>query len=170
MCLSSYLGPIIFAEYLNVSASKALCNKVNGKMFVLDSPRAQGKGMDLLHSRERCKQKGMSYSYTYYKCYRLNVILLQAGRLWAGWVDMDIEGQFVDINEQNRTLNSVNFEAWDDGEPNGDTKENCALLHPGNKWYDMSCVEYACGICDIRSIPTFTMRGTGQISQSINIS
>ena len=58
------------------------------------------------------------------------------------------------------------FAPWDNGEPNGDIKENCGILRKNRTdkykavWNDVSCSYEACVACDIPLTPVFVLRGT----------
>ena len=49
---------------------------------------------------------------------------------------------------------------WQESEPNGDTRENCAIIGSDfHYFYDVFCGRLHCGICDIGTAPIFTIRG-----------
>ena len=47
---------------------------------------------------------------------------------------------------------------WKTAEPNGDTNENCAVMI-NSQFSDVPCEYKYCGICNIKSTPTFLLRG-----------
>ena len=47
---------------------------------------------------------------------------------------------------------------WKNSEPNGDRRENCAVLE-ADHFNDLNCGALNCGLCDINSAPIFVLRG-----------
>ena len=82
----------------------------------------------------------------------------QYSGIWAGWTDAPKEGIFVDMNDDNVTMQSVGVNLWRKSEPNGDLRENCVLLD-GFEFTDMNCDKKYCGICDMAAAPVFKLRG-----------
>ena len=82
----------------------------------------------------------------------------QYSGIWAGWTDVPKEGIFVDMNDDNVTMQSVGVNLWRKSEPNGDLRENCVLLD-GFEFTDLNCDKKYCGICDMAAAPVFKLRG-----------
>ena len=87
-----------------------------------------------------------------------------AGNIWNGWWDELKEGEMISVSS-GKPLNQ-SFAPWDNGEPNGDIKENCGILRKNRTdkykavWNDISCSRPACVACDIPLTPVFVLRGT----------
>ena len=80
--------------------------------------------------------------------------------IWAGWWDRAQEGNFVDVNSGKMNLSEIGYSPWDDGEPNGDTQENCIVIRTIGKWNDISCDDTKlCVACNLTKTPSFVMRG-----------
>ena len=71
-----------------------------------------------------------------------------------------VEGTWTkNFNDSEKLENSA-FQPWSPGEPNGNEKENCALLvNEEETWDDVSCDRRACIICDMPTYQKFTLRG-----------
>lgn len=80
---------------------------------------------------------------------RENVVLTTVGAgqkdVWLGGTDMAMEGIWVWV-----TGESMGFQNWRSGEPNGGTAENCMVLEPNNggTWDDLPCGETFPYLCE----------------------
>ena len=69
----------------------------------------------------------------------VNKLAKAQGVTWAFWIGINDQ-----INQGNFVYDSSNvplvYENWNPGEPNGESREDCAVLGiDGGKWYDVSC-------------------------------
>ena len=79
---------------------------------------------------------------------------------YTGWTDDLVEGIWTKHFNDSEKLEDSSFQPWSPGEPNGDQKENCALLVDNEEtWDDISCDRRACILCDIPTYQKFTLRG-----------
>ena len=61
LCQAQRLGPVIFSERLGAFQALNLCNKVNGKMFVIKNEEDKNKAWPMKDSRYNICVKGKSY-------------------------------------------------------------------------------------------------------------
>ena len=79
---------------------------------------------------------------------------------WTGWWDEPKEGLYSDINDPSNKERIPSSDFWAESEPNGDTRENCAVIGSDlHYFYDHFCGTLHCGICNIGTAPIFTIRG-----------
>ena len=84
--------------------------------------------------------------------------------IWSGWSDEADEGMFVNINNPTMKLNESNMsDTWQKGQPNGGRGQNC-VLSTSLGFYDVSCEQQRCGICDLPMSPLFHIKGLCQKS------
>ena len=71
--------------------------------------------------------------------------LLGVNDFWLGINDMVTEGKFVDVNGL-----AISFLNWDQAQPNGGKRENCALFSQAaqGKWSDEACHSSKRYICE----------------------
>lgn len=70
--------------------------------------------------------------------------ILDYKRVWIGPTDVVDEGQYVYPSSGLRPL----YSNWDNGQPAGNTTENCvALPTTGQKWHDYPCSYNMSYIC-----------------------
>ena len=130
---------------LSFAEAKLMCEKYQGQMTIITSSEVQKNLFDPL--REIANSFG---------CHDREV--------WTGFSDTAVEGHFIDVND-GRWLNSLgDFDPFVIGQPNGDTKQNCAdadLDIPYEKsWYDVPCEEYAIhSFCRSDENPQAQIRG-----------
>ena len=62
LCQAQRLGPVIFSERLGAFQALNLCNKVNGKMFVIKNEEDKNKAWPMKDSRYNICVKGTSYN------------------------------------------------------------------------------------------------------------
>ena len=81
--------------------------------------------------------------------------------IWAGWSDEMEEGKFVSIiDSQTELVNQSKSILWEKSEPNGMRKDNCAALYNYDGLFrDAPCDVKYNAICDMTTIPIFTIRG-----------
>ena len=89
--------------------------------------------------------------------------------IWTGFSDIAAEGHFIDVYNGKWLSSLGDFDPLIIGQPNGDTKENCASadLRVYNKkpsfdaktWYDDPCDVALHSFCKIHQNPTLKMRG-----------
>ena len=90
---------------------------------------------------------------------------------WTGFTDTAVEGHFIDVYD-GKWLNSLgDFDPFVIGQPNGDTRENCANADlessqynknpsfDARTWYDDPCDLAIHSFCKTHSNPTFNIRG-----------
>ena len=82
---------------------------------------------------------------------------------WNGWNDRTYEGKW--ISHDMSQLNDSKIQSWAEKEPNGGTKENCALSYLNEKmnkveWYDAKCNYKLPALCEVpRKEGVFVLRG-----------
>ena len=126
--------------------SKLMCEKYRGQITTITSSEVQKHIFDQLretaNSSVACDWQGV----------------------WTGFSDLEVEGHFIDAND-GRTLDSLgDFDPFVIGQPNGDTKQNCAfadleLPYDTKAWGDGPCADAIHSFCRMDYNPTLQIRG-----------
>lgn len=136
ICLPDKLGLTLFPNKVNFSSAMELCRSVQGSLVHIENVVTETKVKNILKTRTSC-----------------------ANESWIDLWDQWSEGIFNSAENPTLILSNISYQNWDLGEPNGDTVENCVAYKRG-VWNDYSCGDQQlCSVCDIQSIPIFTMRG-----------
>ena len=134
---------------MGFSEAKLMCEKYRGQMTTIRSSKQQKQIFDQLREIPN------------------SVVGCAWPGIWTGFTDMAVEGQFIDVND-GILLNSLgNFSPFIIGQPNGDTKQNCAQaciacdkpLLDAKSWGDGPCDDAIHSFCQINRNPQFQLRG-----------
>ena len=68
-----------------------------------------------------------------------------ADNMWIGFSDQAEEGTWRWMDGTNSTV----YLHWHDGEPNGDTSENCAHMRSDGEWNDLDCTQRKPFMCKV---------------------
>ena len=89
--------------------------------------------------------------------------------VWTGFADIAAEGSFIDVNNGRRLDSLGDFDQFVIGQPNGDTKENCANANldipyekprfDAKSWYDGPCEDTIHSFCRSDENPQVQIRG-----------
>ena len=133
ICLPDRLGLVPFSIRRNFTSSKTLCNSIKGTLPWITDSIMEENVQEIIKNETDCESK-----------------------TWIDLWDNDFEGRFV--SAQRGTVRPSVYQNWGLGEPNGDRMENC-VVQRDNGWNDLNCDEKVCHVCNVSSIPIFTMRG-----------
>ena len=89
------------------------------------------------------------------------IALTFTGAFWAGWTDIESEGNFTNLVTGEALEENVDLsELWWPGEPNGGVLESCATIWPSRgAWGDFMCFGMEMAFCNIQPRPRLIMRG-----------
>lgn len=136
ICLPDKLGLTLFPNKVNFTSGMQLCKSVQGSLVYIESGVKETELNHVMSPKESC-----------------------GNETWIDLWDKWSEGLFRSAENKSLVLSNTSYQNWDLGEPNGDTVENCVAYRRG-AWNDYSCGgEKLCTVCDIHTIPIFTMRG-----------
>ena len=68
--------------------------------------------------------------------------------MWLGLSDQGEEGTWL----WSDGTNSTNFQHWHSGEPNGETRENCAHMRIDGDWNDLDCTKRNSFMCKVAAL------------------
>ena len=133
-----------------------MCEKYKGQMTIITSSGVQKHIFAQL--REIANSFGCDYR-----------------ALWTGFSDLAVDGRFIDVNNGRRLNSFGDFEPFVLGQPNGDTKENCANANldmpyenqswfDATSWFDANCQDEIHSFCKCDENPQVQIRGEQKIS------
>lgn len=138
ICLPKQLGLVPFPKQINFTAAMNLCSSLKGHLPQVWSKGDENLLIDIQKQFEICGAK-----------------------TWIDLWDEIREGLFLPTKDHPHSFGAIknDYNNWDLGEPNGDRVENC-VFQGYNGWNDYRCDETVCTVCNITTVPTFTMRGS----------
>ena len=142
ICKPSAIGLSLIPGNWNMHRAKNLCKILRGEINVISSDTNNDEILNMMIGSSTC-----------------------AEHVWTGWWDLLKEGEWIPVSSS-IPLQSQFEPPWMPGEPNGQTKENCAVMktieydnETKGIWNDVSCSYKYCAACQIPSKPTFYLRG-----------
>ena len=110
ICRSQELGQVIFSGDRNFTAALTLCQDVYGNLIEIESKAHQQKAIEIMKTSSFCD------------------------RTWIAWWDENDEGNWKSAINSSKHLSGSSFQSWGQGEPNGETLENCVSLDQDGKY------------------------------------
>lgn len=108
ICRGQKLGQVIFPGLRNFTTALTLCQNVHGNLVQIETEAQQERAVDQLKNSSICSKTPGT---------------------WIAWSDEDQEGNWVSALNSSVSLGKENFQSWAASEPNGEKRENCALLN-----------------------------------------
>ena len=136
---------------LGMMEAKHLCGKYRGKMTIITNSKMQE---ELFHKLEETTDV--------HDCVKHKTALK---KIWTGFTDEEVEGQFVDVNDGTPFKNILDPMPFFPAQPDGEGGENCVSASIKSNqpyeasWYDTYCDRPLASFCRINRIPRLQIRG-----------
>ena len=137
--------PIHIPWCIGMVEAKQLCEKYRGKLSVITSSEHQRELFSLVEELKYDSNCGV--------------------RIWTGFTDESSEGHYTDIYELRPLEPTLGLFPFAPSQPNGRTKENCAIAYKDAQKFDVSWYDYDCedpngsSFCEIDSAAFVKIRG-----------
>ena len=106
ICRGQEMEQNIFTGLRNYTTALKVCQNVHGNLVQIETEAQQQEVVHLLKNSSIFSNTGS----------------------WIGWSDDDQEGKWVSALNSSVSLEKENFQPWRPSEPNGETRENCAII------------------------------------------
>ena len=116
ICRGQELEQVIFPGLRNFTTALTLCQNVHGNLIQVETEAQQERAVDQLKNSSICSKTLGT---------------------WIAWSDEEQEGKWVSALNSSVSLGKENFQNWAASDPNGEKKENCALLNKDGRYNSM---------------------------------
>ena len=136
---------------LGMKEAKQLCNKYRGEMTIITSSKVQHELFIKLEETTDAND-----------CVKNKTSIK---KIWTGFTDEEVEGLFVNINDETPLIDMLNPVPFSHSDPNGENAENCITASIKSNqsyeasWYDTWCGRPLASFCRIDQVPRLKIRG-----------